>query len=570
MKSWLSPPSLEIEKERQISLLRRLLKTMFGIALLAQVLSFLDETNDWRINLGFYGAIYVWLGVAWMLVRRRKVATAAWSMGFFYWLIIAVVTLLFGGMQGQNASVFAVTVLLVGSIIGGRAALVMAMLSFGWGGVIVYLESNGLLPQPLTPYSPFNAWAAVNTTVLFTSILLHETLSSLKRMHDRAEKTARERDEALRRSIQGQKMELVGNLTSGIAHDFNNLLSVVTSASSSLRGSLSIAHPEDEQALDDLDEAASRAILITRQLLSLGRSMVGEAETLDLSDVLMSLKKMLPRLLGPAIHVEVQAAPEAWVHAPRVGLEQIILNLAVNARDAMPSGGTFRADVKLTDGSVTLLVSDTGVGMSDADKQRIFEPFFSTKSNGTGLGLSTVKQQVENASGTIEVDTAPSRGATFRITFPRTESPEAEARASLSQVVSRRPRTSGRVVLVEDEPLVRRATGRVLRSGGYEVLAFADGEEALAWCKASQEISCVVTDLVMPRMDGETLARHLESVRPGVPLIMMSGNREPAPELMQRSSSRYLTKPVSARHLLDAVGELTNQPLPSSELAREI
>ena len=122
--------------------------------------------------------------------------------------------------------------------------------------------------------------------------------------------------------------------------------------------------------------------------------------------------------------------------------------------------------------------------------------------------------------------------------------------------------------MVEDKPLVRKATGRVLRSGGYEVLAFADGEEALAWFRASQEVSCVVTDLVMPRMDGETLARQLESVRPGLPLIMMSGNREPAPELLQRSLSRYLTKPVAAQHLLDAVGELTNHTLSSNEIAR--
>lgn len=568
MKSWFSPPSLGIETERQTSLLRRLLKTMFGLAFLAQALSFFDKANDWRINLTFYGAIYVWLGIAWVLVQRRKVAIAAWSMGIFYWVIIALVTLLFGGMQGQYASVFAVTVLLVGSIVGGRAAVVMAVLSFAWGGVIVYLEKNQLLPTPLGQYSPLNSWAAVTTTVVFTSILLHETLSSLKRMHDRAEKTARERDEALRRSIHGQKMELVGNLTSGIAHDFNNLLSVVTSASSSLRSSVALGHPEDQQALDDLDEAASRAILMTRQLLSLGRTMVREPETLDLSDVLNSLKKMLPRLLGSGITMEVNAAPEAWVHAPRVGLEQIVLNLAVNARDAMPEGGTFRAQVTHTADSVELLVSDTGVGMSEADKRRIFEPFFSTKPNGTGLGLSTVKQQVESASGTIDVATELSRGASFKITFPRAESPEMEDRSSSTQVVSRRPRIPGRVVLVEDEPLVRKATGRVLRSGGYEVLAFADGEEALAWFRASQEVSCVVTDLVMPRMDGETLARQLESVRPGLPLIMMSGNREPAPELLQRSLSRYLTKPVAAQHLLDAVGELTNHALPSNEIAR--
>src|SRR6188768_2507663 len=312
------PPGLELppmdasEAERRAALLYRLLRAIALLALIAGLTSLLNEQNNLLVTAGFYGAVVLWIGAATWLVRRGRVLAAAWSIGVFFWLLIALVTLLFGGLQGQNASTFTGVVLLVGSILGGSVAILVAVASSAWCALIVYLELNGHLPPPLVAYNPINAWAAPVATVLLTSVLLKESHASLRRAYEQAEKLAQERDEALRRSIQGQKMEIVGNLTSGIAHDFNNLLTIVSGASSTLRRTVA-STLEPREALDDLDEATNRAVLLIRQLLSLGRSNAADIEIVNLSDVVGSLAKMLPRLLGPGIQVKTQLAEQSWV-----------------------------------------------------------------------------------------------------------------------------------------------------------------------------------------------------------------------------------------------------------------
>jgi hypothetical protein len=196
------------------------------LAIFAGLSSLLNEENKLLVSAAFYGAVMAWIGAAAWLVRRGRVLAAAWSMGVFYWILVAAVTLLFGGLQGQFATVFNGVVLLVGTLVGGSVAILLAIASSVWCAFIVYLELNGLLPTPVVPYSPINAWAAVVATLLLTSVLLKESQRSLTRAYEQAAKLAQERDEALRRSIHGQKMEVVGNLTSGIAHDFNNLLTI--------------------------------------------------------------------------------------------------------------------------------------------------------------------------------------------------------------------------------------------------------------------------------------------------------------------------------------------------------
>ncbi|MBL4685765.1 MAG: hypothetical protein JKY37_14315, partial [Nannocystaceae bacterium] len=400
------------DQTRRAALLSRLLITMALLTVLGCIAGLLETNNEKGTTLAFYGALLLWLGVAWAMVRRGKVVGAAWGVGVFFWLMVAVSTAFFGGMQGQIASNFAVSVLLVGSVIGGRPALSVAVASSLWCGVIAYLELNDLLPPQLGVYSPINAWAAVTITVLLTSILIKESLSSLSRVHARAERVAVERDEALRRSIQGQKMELVGNLSSGIAHDFNNLLNVIQSASETLRGIPGREGSDAQDALNDLDDATHRAVLMTRQLLSLGHPKLGEAELIDLSSVVSHMARMLPRLLGTNIAVNVDTVDDAWVRASRAGIEQIVLNLAVNARDAMPLGGEFRLSVARRGEKVILVAADDGEGLAEKTRGRMFEPFFSTKPTGTGLGLATVKYQVERASGKIEAASQLGEGTT--------------------------------------------------------------------------------------------------------------------------------------------------------------
>ncbi len=284
-----------------------------------------------------------------------------------------------------------------------------------------------MLPQ-LGPYTPTNAWAAVTVTVTLTSILLQTSLDSLRSAHLQAQKSADERDEALRRSVQGQKMELVGNLASGIAHDLNNLLTVIVNAAELLGEQVAADDAETRSVLQDLEESTSRAALMTTQLLTFGRTQASKLEPVDVSATLTSMAKMLPRLLGSSVSVTVSVEADAWVSATRTGFEQILLNLAVNARDAMVGGGRLSLELHQEGGQVLFSATDTGSGMPPEVQSRIFEPFYTTKASGTGLGLSTIRQLVEHFDGTIEVHSQPGKGTTFRLSFPALDTPPSPAR----------------------------------------------------------------------------------------------------------------------------------------------
>lgn len=549
------------EVTRQARLLFRLLLSMFGLVFVAAGTSLFDRRNDVLVTIAFYAVVVGWLWVVGAVARTGRIVLAAWVFSLFFWGLIAYVTLVFGGMQGQNASTFAVCVLLIGSIVGGRAAIIMAMASSAWCAVVVYLEVRGLLPVQVGPYTPVNAWAAVTVTVTLTSVLLHSSLDSLRRAHQLAQRSADERDEALRRSVQGQKMELVGNLASGIAHDLNNLLTVIVNAAELLGEQVAADDPETRSVLDDLEEATSRAALMTTQLLTFGRTQASKLEPVDLSATLAAMGKMLPRLLGSAVTVRVTASSEAWVLATRTGLEQILLNLAVNARDAMRDGGALVFELREDGGRVLLSARDAGVGMSPAVKARIFEPFYTTKATGTGLGLSTVRQLVDHFSGTIEVESELGEGTTFRLSFPALDA-SLKPRASASrilQVETRETPRRGRILLAEDEALIRRALVRTLTLAGYDVTAVADGEEALSVLQSTDDLVCIVTDLSMPRMDGEELTRNVRRRFPDLPMVLLSGNREPPPDLELGPHGRFLNKPASHGELMEAIAQVTGQ-----------
>ncbi|HEY0466246.1 MAG TPA: ATP-binding protein, partial [Polyangiaceae bacterium] len=515
---------------------------------LGLVAALFEPHNDPKVTLLFYGIVLLCLLGVGLFLRRGRVIAAGWLLGLFFWLLIASVTILFGGMQGQNAASFTVCVLLLGSVVSGRAALLIGVVSSVWCALVAWLELRGLLPTPLGPYSPINAWAAVTMTVLLTAVLLQSSLESLRRMHARAEQSARERDEALRRSIQGQKMELVGNLTSGIAHDFNNLLTVICNVSELLRSEGDAQRPAFANLLDDLDEATSRATLMTGQLLSLGRTPITSDETVDLSQLVKGLSRMLPRLLGSGVRLEVAAPLPALVAASPAGLQQIILNLAVNAKDALPEGGLLEISVQVQGDSVSLVTQDTGVGMDQATQARIFEPFFTTKSTGTGLGLATVREIANRYGGTIQITSALGKGSRFEVRFPRQASPSETLRsvkASEPPPPSGGPSRQRRLLLVEDDQLVRRSLTRWLISDGFEVIAVADGLEALSVLKAAGDIACVVSDIAMPGLDGERLAAQIAEQQPRLPVVLVSGNRTPSPTFSASPLRAFVPKPLS-------------------------
>jgi PAS domain S-box-containing protein len=384
-------------------------------------------------------------------------------------------------------------------------------------------------------------------------------------------------EEALRKSEErlhlSQRLEAVGQLAGGVAHDFNNLLTAITSYTHLL---LDDTAPNDRRREDllEIKKAADRATSLTRQLLAFSRKQVLQPRVLDVNVVVADLEKMLRRLIGEHIALVTDGRPAlSRVHADPGQLEQVIVNLAVNARDAMPSGGTLRIatsnveltaehwrdhpDVEAKPGRYVLIaVSDTGTGMDPATQARIFEPFFTTKGpgKGTGLGLATVYGIVKQSGGYIWVSSKLGAGATFRIYLPAVQQPL--ERGEDGVVAADACNGSGTILLVEDEPGVRALARRVLEQAGYVVLAAADGLEAEQLAAGhSGVLDLVITDVVMPNLGGTALVERLRAARPGLNVLFISGY--PEGEIGRRAlvgeGTSYLEKPFSPQVLRDRV-----------------
>jgi PAS domain S-box-containing protein len=329
---------------------------------------------------------------------------------------------------------------------------------------------------------------------------------------------------------QSQKMEAVGRLAGGVAHDFNNLLSVILTFSGTLAEDLKPGNPMLAE-LQEIQKAGNRAAGLTRQLLAFSRRQALEPRTLGLSDVVSGLDKMLRRLIGEDVELVTSSARGLGsIKADPGQIEQVLMNLVINARDAMPRGGRLSietSNVELDEEyardhlgvkpgpHVMLAVSDTGVGMDKETLARIFEPFFTTKEvgKGTGLGLATVFGIVEQSNGSIWVYSEPGKGTSFKIYFPRVERPAEPAREIAPSPASLRG--SETILLVEDEEQVRNMVRGILRKNGYEVLDVQNGGEALLCCERhAGKIDLLLTDVVMPMMSGPALAQRLSCVRP--------------------------------------------------------
>jgi two-component system cell cycle sensor histidine kinase/response regulator CckA len=334
---------------------------------------------------------------------------------------------------------------------------------------------------------------------------------------------------------QAQRLEAVGRLAGGVAHDFNNVLvAILGYAELALRRPG--LDPKTRRDLEEIHRAGERAATLTRQLLLMSRKQVAEPRIMALGTVVQGLERMLRRLIGEDIEVTVTVPGEAWlIEADPGQIEQVVMNLAVNARDAMPRGGHLRIEVRnesvpvATPGGappgdhVLLEVQDHGTGMPPEVLERIFEPFFTTKEQGkgTGLGLSTVYGIVERAHGRIEVDSTPGVGTTFRVSFPRAVVPEAAATRSAAVSEARPGHES--ILLVEDDDVVRAIARIILESLGYRVSAASGGREALDLLPSIEPLDLVITDVVMPGMSGRELADELHRLRPTLPVLYMSG-----------------------------------------------
>ncbi|MFL5223261.1 MAG: cell cycle histidine kinase CckA, partial [Microvirga sp.] len=375
---------------------------------------------------------------------------------------------------------------------------------------------------------------------------------------------------------QAQKMQAVGQLAGGVAHDFNNVLQAIIGYSDLL---LANHRPTDPSFQDimQIKQNANRAASLVRQLLAFSRRQTMRPEVLNLGDVLSDLSMLLKRLLGERVELDLRHGRDLWfVKADVNQFEQVVVNLAVNARDAMPDGGkvTIRtANVSAPEAAalnlqglptaelVMIEVSDTGTGIPPEVMDKIFEPFFTTKEvgKGTGLGLSTVFGIVKQSNGFIYVDSGVGQGTSFRVFLPR-HIPTAEEEEIRAEPEVKKPATDltgqGVILLVEDEDPVRAVNARALSARGYTVLEAASGVEALQIIQARQEpVDLVVSDVVMPEMDGPTLLGELRKLHPDLKVIFVSGYAEDAfrKNLPEGEEFNFLAKPFSLKQLVEAV-----------------
>ncbi len=376
---------------------------------------------------------------------------------------------------------------------------------------------------------------------------------------------------------QSQKMEAIGQLAGGVAHDFNNLLMAISGYADLIVAGLGGSDPLRRHA-EDVKRAADRAAALTHQLLAFSRKQVLQPKVINLNALVVDMEKMVRRLIGEDIRCATGLAPQLGsVRADPGQIEQVILNLAINARDAMPGGGTLTietANIELDEAyaldhpdsragpHVMLAVSDTGCGMDAETRAHVFEPFFTTKDQGkgTGLGLATVYGIVKQSGAHITFYSEPGHGTTFKIYLPRVDAP-AEA-LEPARPPAAPPRGTETVLLVEDEELVRAPVGEMLRMSGYAVLEACNGSEALALCDLhGGPIHLVVTDMVMPGMSGVDLVRRLAPLRPETKVLYMSGYAEHA--MLEggvlNSGAAFVQKPVSLDLLLCKVREVLDR-----------
>ncbi len=376
---------------------------------------------------------------------------------------------------------------------------------------------------------------------------------------------------------QSQKMDAIGQLAGGIAHDFNNLLTVIMSYGSLLLSDLDEGDPRREDA-QEIANAAARASGLTHQLLAFSRKQILEPRLMSVNDVVTGVEKLLRRLIGEDIELATTLEPELYsINADPGQLEQVLINLAVNSRDAMPDGGRLHITTANTFLSaehggrqlsaapgqyIMLAVSDTGVGMSRDVQRRMFEPFFTTKGQGkgTGLGLATVYGIIKQSGGDVWIYSEPGKGTTFKVYFPRAG--EGRALHLVPEDTQASPRGTETILVVEDDPALRALSERVLEANGYTVLLARNGIEALAIASGHDgHIDMVATDVVMPKMNGRPLVEKLTETRQGMRVLFMSGYTDD--EVMRRGvidgRTAFLQKPFTPPQFARKVREVLDQ-----------
>jgi signal transduction histidine kinase/CheY-like chemotaxis protein len=583
VKAILRPPSFpDEERTQQAFLLHVILWTLVMVPLpyVAWALAAAREIGpEHEAKVLLEGAVGEAITIALMIVMRRGWVRAAsllqvctlWC--FFLWTALSA-----SGIRDLSYTLgFAVVITIAGLLLGVRGAVAATCASIAAGAAMLAAESLGWRFGASHPPS----------LVLAVTFALFPVFAALQylgnRSLERALRRARqdlagrleaeaERERLHSQLAHAQRVESIGRLAGGIAHDFNNLLTGILGNVSFALHDLAPGNPLREP-LEDAQRAGHSAAKLTQQLLAFGRKQLVRPRVVDPNRAVAGIEKMLRRLLGEDVVLEVTLRPDAGRVCIDPGqLEQVLVNLAVNARQAMPGGGRLfietawrrldaegaRGEPDLSPGDyVAITVRDTGPGMSPEVLQRLFEPFFTTKEKGTGLGLAMVHGIVKQGGGAISVASGEGKGASFEVLLPRTLAPE----ESLPTTSGGTPPRGGSesILVVEDDALVRELAVKALRRLGYTVVPCADGEEALvAFAGPAAGVDLVVTDVVMPGIDGWALADRLAAARPGLRILFTSGYAETtvADRGPLRPDVQLIAKPYTPEALAAKVREL--------------
>ena len=590
LPEWLHPPEVENPEEALRSVVAHWVLLTGIIVLIPLVIASAWLGDELPAGMPVYGGSLIGALVAFLLLHRGYSGTAGGLIIAVAWGFVMWASMSQGGVSSPQLSTMVLVVMLAGFLWNSRAGIGLAVFTSACLLVMAYSQSEGLLKPDSPVPTPLATWSALTSVLAIAAVFLHLALRTIDSSRiEVAEKSVRLKEEMERRAEveeslrTAQKLEALGRLTGGIAHDFNNILTVLLAQSTLLVEANQERAPLDEEslaAIKDIQSASERAAALTRRLLAFARRQVGRPENVDPNLAIARLEPMLRRLIPENIQLHTVAGPDVChVQVDVTQLEQVLLNLVLNGRDAMPAGGELRiqtSTVRLDEGHKSahadptpgdhaeISVSDTGMGIASEHLERVFDPFFTTKSmgHGTGLGLATVHGIVKQAGGHIAVESEPGHGTTFRVYLPASRLPEQTVEPTLSWP-KRGAAVGGSetILLCEDEDDVRTLVETALRSRGYDVLSAHVPERALEIASTDPAaIDLLLTDVVMPGMSGPALATSVASLRHGVRVLFMSGY--PADEIEQEGASdaNLLEKPFTPEVLLGRVRETLDAP----------